>query len=157
VIDEGHATADSQTNRSQLIHKLNVERRWIVTGTPTTHLLGLKFGSAGQTAIEEALEEMDVNEDGTKGDDRAGEAENARLPRQWTNADAEDLRKLEKILGHSLQIPIFIGESNPFSELVRAPLMVSPSPSPGAIQILEQVMQMNMFRHRYFMLITFQQ
>lgn len=36
VIDEGHNTSSKTTNFSRIIHKMSVECRWIVTGTPTS-------------------------------------------------------------------------------------------------------------------------
>jgi hypothetical protein len=114
---------------SDLTQSLSVERRWIVTGTPTTHLLGLKLGSAGQDPVIE-------------------QEENADMPRRWTAADVEDLRKLGGMLGRILQVPIFSDHSKAFENLVRAPLRTPGGPQPGSIQVLEQVMQMAMIRHR---------
>jgi hypothetical protein len=114
---------------SDLTQSLSVERRWIVTGTPTTHLLGLKLGSAGQEQVFEQEEDVDT-------------------PRRWTAADVEDLRKLGGMLGRILQVPIFSDHSKAFENLVRAPLRTPGGPQPGSIRILEQVMQMAMVRHR---------
>jgi hypothetical protein len=114
---------------SNLTQSLSVECRWIVTGTLTTHLLGLKLGSAGQEQVFKQEEDVDT-------------------PRRWTAADVEDLRKLGGMLGRILQVPIFSDHSKAFENLVQAPLRTPGSPQPGSIRILEQVMQMAMVRHR---------
>jgi hypothetical protein len=141
VIDEGHVLANSDTALSKLARDLDAERRWIVTGTPTTHLLGLKFGSAA--AVEQDLKDWETHDQ-----DALAEDQDEQGPRQWTTADAADLRKLEEMLSKVVQVPLFTGNSTEFSKLVRAPLRGSPCPEHGAVRILEQVMQMTMLRHR---------
>ena len=44
VLDEGHNVANRETNFVASTSKLVCERRWIITGTPTTNLLGLNLG-----------------------------------------------------------------------------------------------------------------
>ncbi|KAH8146435.1 uncharacterized protein LAJ45_09628 [Morchella importuna] len=47
IVDEGHSMASgSKTNSVLVADKLPVERRWIVTGTPTSELVGIMTGTA---------------------------------------------------------------------------------------------------------------
>jgi hypothetical protein len=156
VIDEGHVAAAPFADVNLFAEKLNVERRWIVTGTPTTHLLGLSFG---QTSVQHAPDEPSVNVD-HDGDVSMDTVDNSMVvsdtsiddddyrPRRWTSSDAEDLRKLEHMLRDFLQVPDCAGRNDWFKNLVRAPLMGSPCPAPGAIEVLQQVMEAHFVRHR---------
>ncbi|VDB82884.1 unnamed protein product [Peniophora sp. CBMAI 1063] len=46
VVDEGHGQGVPDTSFSAVCAKLNAERRWIMSGTPTRTLLGLNLGSS---------------------------------------------------------------------------------------------------------------
>lgn len=46
VVDEGHGQGVPDTRFSAVCAMLNVERRWIMSGTPTRTLLGLNLGSS---------------------------------------------------------------------------------------------------------------
>jgi hypothetical protein len=45
VVDEGHFAGAHLTDIMLFAQALSAERRWLVTGTPTTNLLGLSFGA----------------------------------------------------------------------------------------------------------------
>lgn len=59
IVDEGHGFVGSKMNGATLaLDKLSVERRWIVSGTPTAGLLGVEL----DTAAREILKQEDVGE-----------------------------------------------------------------------------------------------
>lgn len=143
VIDEGHISSSIDSALSTFLNVLSVERRWIVTGTPTTNLLGLSFGqSSEQYEGDEAYDSTpDASETGSPGPEEG-------KPRVWTNDDRQDLAKLSAIITHSLSFPKFKADPKAFKNLVVTPLFEPTGPSPGAIQVFEQVMRAVMIRHR---------
>ncbi|KZV71605.1 hypothetical protein PENSPDRAFT_605479 [Peniophora sp. CONT] len=52
VVDEGHGQGVPDTSFSAVCAKLNVERRWIMSGTPTRTLLGLNLGSTSADDLQ---------------------------------------------------------------------------------------------------------
>ena len=148
VIDEGHVSSSTDSALSTFLNTLSVERRWIVTGTPTTNLLGLSFGQSSEQFDDSEFGSLTGNStpdtsdtDGTPG------PEGCKL-RVWTNEDRKDLVKLSTIISHSLSFPKFKTDLKAFKNLVAAPLLEAAGPVPGAIQVLEQVMKVVMIRHR---------
>ncbi|KAI0332592.1 hypothetical protein GY45DRAFT_1369061 [Cubamyces sp. BRFM 1775] len=132
VVDEGHNTAEKQTDYAIFTKLLSVERRWIVTGTPTTNLLGLNFGSGNELLYPE--------EDG-------GEKAPAEQ-RIWPAEEREDMRKLGNMLADFLLMMPFAYDSKTFKTLVADPLFRATGPYPGDIDVLVQVMSTVMVRHR---------
>lgn len=174
---------------------LSVERRWIVTGTPTTNLLGLSFGTKSsemnnsQLDCTRAAPSKDI-EDREKEDFRAWEmndevdetmevdemqlgfatSQESTLPlspvsltsslpaveaqqilpekRIWNKYDRADLNKLGNMITHFIAVPQFCGDPKLMTSHVIEPLLDSAGPRPGSIQVLKQVMEMNMIRHR---------
>ncbi|KAL8797157.1 MAG: hypothetical protein Q9195_000624 [Heterodermia aff. obscurata] len=54
IVDEGHdfGSASAGTNAIFALQKLHVDRRWIISGTPTTGLLGVEVGLAAEETAE---------------------------------------------------------------------------------------------------------
>ena len=71
-----------------------------------------------------------------------------RSARVWSKNDRQDLNKLGAMISSFLQIPRFAADSKLFSSCVVAPVMDPAGPKPGSIQVLRQVMQSAMIRHR---------
>ncbi|CCM03805.1 uncharacterized protein FIBRA_05953 [Fibroporia radiculosa] len=141
VIDEGHISASLSTNLTPFTKQLSIERKWIVTGTPTTNLLGLHFGQGSELQYPEDLhEEKESSPESSLATNSVG--------RQWTSDDRDDLGKLSKMITHFLGMPQFAGDQRAFDTWVSHPLLESPCPRPGAIQVLTQVMSSVMIRHR---------
>ena len=144
VIDEGHVSSSTDSVLSTFLNTVSVERRWIVTGTPTTNLLGLSFGQSSEQTEEfgSLTEESDTSDpEGTPSPEEG-------KPRVWTNDDRKDLVKLSAIISHSLSFPKFKVDPKAFKNLVVTPLLEPAGPNPGAIQVFEQVMKAVMVRHR---------
>lgn len=172
VVDEGHVSSSLSTTLIQLIRLLSVERRWIVTGTPTTNLLGLSFGSNSSKEDGEAMYiDIDDDENFTNHaydtrkistlsssdpfeSSRSPSLRSRSLPpcgfvtRIWNKYDREDLHKLGNMITHFVAVPHFNADVKLMYNKVTAPLLDSNGPRPGAIQVLTQVMQMVMVRHR---------
>ena len=68
--------------------------------------------------------------------------------RPWTRYDREDLHKLGNMLSSFLEIPRFASDSKVFTNSVIAPLMDPSGPRPGSIEVLKQIMEGTMIRHR---------
>jgi hypothetical protein len=148
VIDEGHVSGTIVTDLSTFANTLSVERRWIVSGTPTAHLLGLSLGQA--SGMVDGDDEAGGMVDG---DDKESEVE--RLlndqtevqARVWTSAERADFPNLAKMMHYFLQMPVF-HHPDTFDKLVVTPLFNSTGPAPGAVSLFTQVLQSIMLRHR---------
>jgi hypothetical protein len=157
VVDEGHIHGTDKTNISKVASLLSVERRWLVTGTPTTNLLGINLRSS---EVGPELQYPDPPEDdllpawndldsSSLGQNSVPIANTEVLPpRTWTRYDREDLRRLGTMMITFLQIPRFAAESQLFSRLVVQSLFGTSGPQPGAIRVLTQVMNCIMIRHQ---------
>lgn len=159
VVDEGHVHGSDKTNISKVANLLSVERRWLVTGTPTTNLLGINLrGSEIITDLQypgDTSEAEDVFQSGEELDPDApdtdsGQTTNMRTlsPRTWTKYDREDLRRLGTMVITFLQIPRFAAEPRLFGTHVVHTLFGTSGPQPGAVQVLTQVMSSIMIRHQ---------
>lgn len=58
ILDEGHIVSADTTNRNRFLGWLSVERRWIVSGTPTTNLRGVNFGSGEGVEVSKRSDGM---------------------------------------------------------------------------------------------------
>jgi hypothetical protein len=128
---------------------LSVERRWIVSGTPTTNLLGLTFGQSSEVEVKDE-DELEYEPEAEDESESPSETDRVvTVARKWTRYDREDLRKLDNMATHFIGVPHFKAEQGVFSNNVTAALFGTQGfPQPGAIQVLEQVMKLVMLRHR---------
>jgi hypothetical protein len=167
VIDEGHVSATLSTVLVPFAKQLSVERRWIVTGTPTTNLLGLGLGSKvteylespskkgrqDNSAFEETEEGIDWTEANSSFSSQVTTPAGSPPPatpfkRIWNKYDREDLNKLGNMITHFIAIPQFSTDSSLMTTHVTEALLDPSGPRHGAIQVLNQVMQFVMIRHR---------
>ncbi|KAA1469224.1 hypothetical protein DENSPDRAFT_795695 [Dentipellis sp. KUC8613] len=154
VVDEGHVHGNDKTRISMVAQLLTVERRWLVSGTPTTNLLGLSFGSNSELLDENGWDLLYPSEEGLLqasnvdlGQDELLEV-GGQVARVWTSRDRDNLQKLKKMIAYFLKVPQFANLPSLFDTHVIQPLFGVNGPLPGAIQILEQVMQSVMIRHQ---------
>lgn len=162
VIDEGHVSASLSTNLTPFTKLLSVERRWIVTGTPTTNLLGL---SLGKNTISEVVPTTGKEPDSSEEDYVTSETDENTPSQQsspsspshlsqeirqriWNKYDRADLAKLDNMITHFIAVPQFIAFPKLLSQHIREPLLDKNGPRPGSIQVLTQLMEMIMIRHR---------
>ncbi|KAL0946491.1 hypothetical protein HGRIS_012709 [Hohenbuehelia grisea] len=152
VIDEGHNSATTSTILTPLVKLLSVQSKWIVTGTPTSNLLGLSFGEKSAEMIvlaPEEDEEMDVEHiSGDRSRDVSPSGASSESSRVWTKADRQDLNKLSIMMTHFIGMPQFLGNPDLFKSTVMEALMDRRGARPGAIQVLTQLMGSVMIRHR---------
>lgn len=163
VVDEGHVSASLSTILTPFTKLLSVERRWIVTGTPTTNLLGLGLGDKtkkiGHAPVDDAYSDssdsdMEIsykNQDSSVSTSPVASSlilDDDAPPRVWNKYDREDLSKLGKMITHFIAVPQFSASPKLFVTHIIDPLLDPQGPRPGAIQVLNQVMEMTMIRHR---------
>jgi len=159
VIDEGHVSSSLSSTLIPFAKLLSVERRWIVTGTPTTNLLGLSLGnksSEDENEVQPNDPQGNANQPSSiDGNDSSSTRTSPSIPdalpnklRIWNKYDREDLKKLGNMITHFIALPQFDADPKLMSNSVIDPLLASTGPRPGAIQILNQLMEMVMIRHR---------
>ncbi|KAF9014155.1 hypothetical protein BDQ17DRAFT_1536631 [Cyathus striatus] len=154
VIDEGHVSGMTQTTLVEFTRQLSIERRWIVTGTPTAGLLGLSFGSGGgkKDDNEEELE-ISFRSSPSPPSPPSPPTSLASSPvpaqtRIWTKYDRSDLNKLGNMMSDFIGIPQFRADPSLVTTHIIEPLMDRSGPRPGAIEVLRRVMEDVMIRHR---------
>ncbi|KAG0701768.1 P-loop containing nucleoside triphosphate hydrolase protein [Suillus ampliporus] len=156
VIDEGHTSGNMAATLNYFVRELSIERKWIVTGTPTSNILGLSLGRKQDDDIEDAIGAdssyslpVPATTDGSASDTSSisdGGAENT--VRVWGTYDYVNLRKLGTMISDFLAVPQFHSDLKLFGSYVSAPLCDRRGPRVGAIKVLSQVMEMVMVRHR---------
>lgn len=168
VIDEGHVSAALSTALVAFTKQLSVERRWIVTGTPTTNLLGLSLGSKVTECLESPSKKERRDDSFAVGELEAEEQYWSEAPsafssqttaagtpppttpikRIWNKYDREDLNKLGNMITHFIAVPQFSADSSLIATHVTEALLDPSGPRRGAIEVLNQVMHSVMIRHR---------
>ncbi|KIJ44302.1 hypothetical protein M422DRAFT_30450 [Sphaerobolus stellatus SS14] len=157
VVDEGHVSVANNDLARLCGEKLNVERRWIVSGTPTRNLMGLALGQTQAltpdgTAPDDMFESLPppLSQEPKEADDELAYPADIIFANRWPESDREDLRRLGLMLSQFLKVPQFsaIESKQLFSELVVSPLLKSGGPRFASVRILTQVMSTVMFRHR---------
>ncbi|KAF7295657.1 Helicase C-terminal domain-containing protein [Mycena indigotica] len=153
IIDEGHVSATLATELTGFTKSLSVERRWIVSGTPTTNLLGLSLGK--KVVSFDALARDSESIESSRATSLSNDDNSLTLTgeRIWTREDGEDLNKLGIMITHFVGVPQLLAKPSLMESHVREPLLngrgsARKSPRPGAIEVLKQLMASVMLRHR---------
>lgn len=157
MIDEGHISGNTTGTLNCFVRELSIERKWIVTGTPTSNILGLSLGRKQDDDIENdigidstyslpipATTDCSASDTSSISD---GGAEN-NIVRVWGKYDSTNLRKLGTMISDFLAVPQFHSDLKLFGSHVSAPLCDYRGPRLGAVKVLSQVMEMVMIRHR---------
>ncbi|KAF8205525.1 P-loop containing nucleoside triphosphate hydrolase protein [Mycena galopus ATCC 62051] len=147
VIDEGHVSASLSTVLTPFTKTLSVERRWIVTGTPTTNLLGLSLGKTNEEA-DATPSEVSVPSRASSEGPEMGRMNRPLTPRVWTRDDGEDLTKLGNMIAHFVGVPQLLANPQLFGTHIKDALLDRRGPRTGAVEVLMQLMSSVMFRHR---------
>ncbi|KAI6166829.1 P-loop containing nucleoside triphosphate hydrolase protein [Pisolithus thermaeus] len=148
VVDEGHISGNVSATINYFVKQLSIERKWIVTGTPTSNMLGL---SLGRTTEGQETDLSGLHNSGSNSDCNTPEPTPPSMDssiRIWGRYDSDNLRKLGTMITDFLAIPQFHTDRKSFGVLVSSPLCVRQGPQPFATNILSQVMRVVMIRHR---------
>ncbi|KAH1738744.1 hypothetical protein KXV68_001900 [Aspergillus fumigatus] len=140
IIDEGHNVAgSSQTSRTRyLLDKLHIERRWIVSGTPSSGLYGVEVSLAS-------------HETNTSSDTDLSEATEAVLQekRKIEARDDQDLRKLKPIVVNFFDLKPWSNPlSNDHAEWTKYMRLVGKDGKRRKVQALRATLQSLVVRHR---------
>lgn len=119
---------------SEFAALLSAERRWLVSGTPTTHLVG--------EGLRAEKKSRGCNPEQLVVSQQFGKS----VP--WNHEDRQDLQKLSKIFSHFLELPQFRTDPAFFAKSVIKPLMTTTPSLFGAVQVVYQLLSQHMIRHR---------
>ncbi|KAL4950128.1 hypothetical protein BDW69DRAFT_197505 [Aspergillus filifer] len=97
IVDEGHNVAGhgSKTNMMHLLEQIHVERRWVVSGTPSSGLYGVEVSLASQETHTDDTDLTEATSAVLKGRKKTGKAIDHEL---------KDLDKLQRIVVNFLDL-----------------------------------------------------
>lgn len=139
VIDEGNKMS-GHSKLVQLALKLDVECRWIVSGTPTEGLTAA--GTEDWSSVERAIAPQTPIKN------------LAKATRSWSEADRRDIEdRLFRLVVQFLRLPPYCDDPNPirlWQHTVVRPLFADKSTSPplAAVQALFDILKLTMVRNR---------
>jgi hypothetical protein len=150
VIDEGHVSASLATVLTPFTKILSVERRWIVTGTPTTNLLGLSLGNTKSSTADSATPSEPDSNLSSRDPSEVPESTSAQSSpsRKWDRNDGEDLTKLGNMITHFVGVPQLLANPQLIGSHIKDALLDPLGPRIGSIEVLMQLMASVMIRHR---------
>ncbi|RAH71572.1 DEAD/DEAH box helicase [Aspergillus aculeatinus CBS 121060] len=97
IVDEGHNAAGSghRSNMAHLLKQLRIERRWVVSGTPSSGLYGVEVSLASQETHTSDTDLTEATMAVLKGRKKTGKAKDGEL---------KDLEKLRRIVIDFLEL-----------------------------------------------------
>ncbi|WVQ95089.1 hypothetical protein IAU59_002183 [Kwoniella sp. CBS 9459] len=143
ILDEGHVAANRTTNSMAFSRQLKVERRWLVSGTPTRHLQ-----QGGEVEMDSLV---DPGAQDIFGPHERPEAQHngnvSSVPsRQWSLKDLEDATRLDQMIGGFLAVEPYRSDVG-FQQLVTSRLKGAAGPDMGAVRRLKAIMAGVMVKH----------
>ena len=141
ICDEGHGFAGSgaRTHAMAMLRKMNIERRWAVSGTPSNSLLGVEVGLAAK----------ETSSDTSVRDNDTALALQARRTPDAITQEAKDIEKLRRIVVDFLKVQPWA--NNPGSDYANFRRYLSPLDVSGrrrAVTGLRTLLQSLIVRHR---------
>ncbi|KAK2878210.1 hypothetical protein FQN49_001059 [Arthroderma sp. PD_2] len=108
MVDEGHSFATSTGGKTSSVHmleKLHVERRWIVSGTPSKGLYGIEVSLAAESTVG-PYPEGDKGTFGPypEGDKASGILQARRSSENVLNEELKKLKNLQGMIVHFLKL-----------------------------------------------------
>lgn len=90
IVDEGHNVAGHghKTNMVHILDQLHIERRWVVSGTPSTGLYGVEISLASQESLTSDTDQID---------DGDATAAVLKSRKKTGNAAQEELKDIDKL------------------------------------------------------------
>ena len=141
ICDEGHGFAGSgaRTHAMAMLKKMNIERRWAVSGTPSNSLLGVEVGlAANETSTDVTVPQNSTNF-----------ALQARRTPDAIVQEARDIEKLRRIVVDFLKVQPWA--NNPGTDYASFRRYLSPLDASGqrrAVTGLRTLLQSLIVRHR---------
>ena len=137
ILDEGHVAGDaSPSNAMRLAMSMSIERRWVVSGTPSKHLQ-----QGGEEEMDSAgLDHVDGPSEVVEG-------------KPWPGRDIKDVQRLGSMMGGFLAVEPFASEKV-FSDRVTSTIRRKSGPDFGAVRRLHYLMSELMVKHQYVVLNT---
>ncbi|KAJ5102579.1 hypothetical protein N7532_003108 [Penicillium argentinense] len=98
IVDEGHNVAGhgSKTNMIHLLGQMHIERRWVISGTPSTGLYGVEVSLASQEAM--------TSDTDSPGEVTAAALEGRRKTGNAADNELKDLDRLKRIVTGFLEV-----------------------------------------------------
>ncbi|KAK5958302.1 hypothetical protein OHC33_000144 [Knufia fluminis] len=144
ICDEGHGFAGSatKTNAMAMLDKMFIERRWVVSGTPSSNLHGVEVGLASA--------ESNLNAQSTASPDAFGSALKQRRAPSTQDSEAKDLERLRLIVVNFLKLQPWANKKG--EDMADWKTYLAPRTNEHAkrysMPALREVMQTLIVRHR---------
>ncbi|WWD19169.1 hypothetical protein CI109_103627 [Kwoniella shandongensis] len=141
ILDEGHVASNKTSNAMILAMQLSVERRWLVSGTPTRYL------QQGGEIEMEGMGLSAVSRPSTPSlESGGGVIHHATTRRTWSKRDIEDATRIGVMIGGFLAAEPFKSEAL-FQRLVTASLSKRGGPEFGAVARMKYIANGLMVKH----------